>query len=82
MALTFEQKQKVKAFKARLEVENEEKKGITHKKILAGELCMKYAKVDTINDEFLKLLEDYLKFNEKKGKWFSSWFKDINKGSK
>lgn len=74
MALTFEQKQKLKALKAKMEVENEDKKSVTHKKILAGELCMKYAKVNEIDDEFLELLENYLMLNEKKGNWFSSWF--------
>ena len=77
MALTYEQKQKVKSFKAKLEVENEEKKSITHKKILAGELCLKYAKIKKIDDKFLELLESYLKLNEKKGNWFSSWFDEI-----
>ena len=79
MALTYEQKQKVKTIKAQMEVENQEKKSITHKKILAGELCMKYAKVKTIDDNFLELLESYLALNEKKGNWFSSWFSSGNK---
>ena len=78
MPITFEQKQKLKNIKAKMEVENQEKKEIVHKKILAGELCMKYAKVKNINDKFLELLESYLKHNEKKGDWFSSWFKEIN----
>ena len=79
MALTYDQKQKIKEYKAKLEVENAEKKSITHKKILAGELCMKCAKVNVIDDDFLELLESYLKLNEKKGNWFSSWFGKDNK---
>ena len=79
MPITYEQKQKLKTIKAKMEVENEEKKAITHKKILAGELCMKYANVKKIDDEFLEKLESYLKLNEDKGNWFSSWFVKKNK---
>lgn len=78
MAITYEQKQKLKTIKAKMEVENQEKKDITHKKILVGEMCMKYAKVKNIDEKFLELLESYLKHNENKGKWFSSWFKELN----
>lgn len=78
MPITYEQKQKLKTIKAKMEVENEEKKSITHKKILAGELCMKYANVKKIDNEFLEKLESYLKLNEDKGNWFSSWFAKKN----
>ena len=74
MPITYDQKQKLKILKIKMEAENEEKKSITHKKILAGELCLKYAQVKNIDDEFLDKLEKYLILNEEKGHWFSSWF--------
>ena len=60
-------------------IEKQNKKSITHKKILAGELCMKYAKVKTIDNDFLDKLKEYLKYNEEKGHWFSTWFKQDKK---
>lgn len=82
MALTKEQKEKIKKLKEQMEKKNQEqkekkreKKQKTHNLIVLGALAFKYSKCDRLNEDFIKKFEAFLKNQEVRGGFYSQCFK-------
>lgn len=85
MALTKQQKEKIKQLKEKMEKKNEEmkqrqkeKKEKTHNLIVLGALALKYSKCDRLNEDFIKKFETFLKTQEQRGGFYSQCFKSAS----